>query len=122
MFAGSLEAAAVPGQVRTAAVAAATTLTSRARMNPPQGGFPAGAGSKRTPAGLRWAANAGRMETMAHRSFALRRHGTDVAELHALDALTCQADPAAGARLVAEASAPNLPTGNQTADPYPSNP
>src|SRR5437588_12108300 len=40
MFAGSLEAAAVPGQVRTAAVAAATTLTSRARMNPPAGRIP----------------------------------------------------------------------------------
>ena len=55
---------------------------------------------------------------MAHRSFALRRHGTDVAELHALDALTDQADPAAAARIVAEAAAANLPEGNKTAARY----
>jgi hypothetical protein len=58
------------------------------------------------------------MFRMAHRAFALRRRGADTAELHALDALTDQADPAEAARIVAEASAANLPEGNKTAARY----
>jgi len=55
---------------------------------------------------------------MAHRSFALRRRGADTVEHRALDALTDQADPAEAARIVAEASAANLPEGNKTAARY----
>ena len=55
---------------------------------------------------------------MAHRSLALRRRGTDVAELRPLEALTDQADPTDAARIVAEASAANLPEGNKTAARY----
>src|SRR5438067_10955570 len=58
------------------------------------------------------------MFTMAHRSFALRRRGADTVEHCALDALTDQADPAEAARIVAEASAANLPVGNKTAARY----
>ena len=52
---------------------------------------------------------------MAQRSFALRRHAHDVAELHLLESLTEEVDPADAARMVAEASAANLPQGNKTA-------
>ena len=52
---------------------------------------------------------------MPQRSFALRRHAHEVAELHLLESLTEEVDPADAARMVAEASAANLPQGNKTA-------
>ena len=52
---------------------------------------------------------------MAQHSFALRRHAHDAAELHLLESLTEEVDPADAARMVAEASAANLPQGNKTA-------
>jgi hypothetical protein len=55
---------------------------------------------------------------MTQRSFALRRRGPDVAEPRQLEALTDQADPTEAARIVAEASAANLPEGNKTAARY----
>src|SRR2546423_5528914 len=118
MLAGSLEAAAVPAQARMAAAAATTTLARRAGMTPRRAHSPQARGRNSHPPGLISGPGAGRMEAMAHRSFALRRSGTDVAELRPLEDLTDQADPTEAARIVAEASAANLPEGNKTAARY----
>jgi hypothetical protein len=55
---------------------------------------------------------------MAHWPVAIRRHRDEARDLHLLESLEEPVDPGAAARMVAQATAANLPEGNKTAARY----